>query len=121
MSKPIPIEAAQQLAEQYGLSQILVVGWQRQPAVTHITTFGVTADDKVRAAEAGDLLGKHLALYDVNRTVHADFRRDFDAGLFKESLDLLKLIRNRQGCTGPMLQQAERILNAAGQGVRSGG
>lgn len=121
MSKPIPIETAKQLAEQYGMSQILIVAWQRQPAATHVTTFGVTADDKVRAAQAGDLLCKHMLLYDVNRTVHADFRREFDAGLFKESLDLLKLIRNRQGCTGPMLQQAERILNAAGQGIRSGG
>lgn len=59
-----------------------------------------------------------LQLPRTQQTIHADFRLELDAGLYRESLDLLGLILGRNGTTAPMARQAERILKAAGRGVR---
>lgn len=114
------IEAAQQIAEQFGKSQIIILGWDGPGGGTHVTTYGDTAENKVMAARGGDFVSKYLGLAETQTSIR-DFREQFDAGLLQEALGLLKLIGNRQGCTVPMLQQAERICKAAGRGVRSGG
>jgi hypothetical protein len=122
MSEPIPVGSAKALVEQCGLSGVLTIGFGDVASRDkHVTTYGASAADKVLTAMIGDAVQHVLESELSGWKVHADFRQEYDAALFREALELLTLVRNRQGCTGPMLQQAERILNAAGRGVRSGG
>lgn len=121
MNEPIPIDQARRIAEELGKAQVIVLAWDGTGGKIHVTTYGTTAENKLHAALGGDRLSQFLELDGPGQKVHADFRRDFDAGLLREALDLIQLLHNRQGVTGPMLEQAERILKATGHGVRRGG
>lgn len=118
--KQVPVAIAKQIAEQCDKSQVVILAYDPVHMLTHTTTYGVSAFDKENAAAAGELLSKTMGC-DLGRKVeYEDFHRDFDPALFKEALDLLATIRGRNGCNDQMVQQAERILKAAGRGVRQG-
>lgn len=116
----VPVEAAAVIAREFSKSQVVIISLDPLHRLVHTTTFGVSASDKVEAARAGDFLAEQLGLDLAQRNYVVDFRDEYQPALYREALDLLKLIRNRNGCTPQMVQQAERILNAAGEGVRAG-
>lgn len=52
--KKIPVSAAKQVAEEHGLSQVILLGWDGK--VTHIVTYGKTVEDCDMVAQAGNHL-----------------------------------------------------------------
>lgn len=50
MPKRIPIKAAKRVAEEHGLRQVILLGWDGEN--THIVTYGVTKADCAAAAQA---------------------------------------------------------------------
>lgn len=51
-TKRIPVSAAKKIAEEFGLKQCLLIGWDGELA--HIVTFGKTKADCAAAAKAQD-------------------------------------------------------------------
>lgn len=51
-TRRIPIAAARRVAEQFGLKQCLLIGWDGQR--THVVTYGATKADCDAAAKAQD-------------------------------------------------------------------
>ena len=54
----IPIAAAKKVAEQFGLRQCLLIGWDGEH--THVVTYGVTKADCAAAAKAQDFWTGHI-------------------------------------------------------------
>lgn len=123
---PIQVAEMQALCAQHGFDLVVAFGYSREGQRVYRATFGVDAVDKVFAVQLAERCELAMSL-DEEGQVYEDFRRDFDvandegrAALFKEAIDLLKLIVSRNGTTAPMIQQAERITKAAGRGTRAG-
>lgn len=51
-TKRIPVSAAEKVAEQFGLKQVLLIGWDGNR--THVVTYGQTKADCDAAARAQD-------------------------------------------------------------------
>lgn len=116
----IPVIVARMIAEKYAKNQVVILAWDAMHGLTHTTTYGVSAFEKENAAAVGAICTKAIGADLSAKQTFEDFHDNMDPALYREALELLRLIRNRQGCTGPMLQSAERILKAAGFGVRHG-
>lgn len=54
MPKRIPISAAKKVAQDHDCRQVILLAWDGQ--LTHIVTYGKTADDCAQAATGGNLL-----------------------------------------------------------------
>jgi hypothetical protein len=118
--KPIPVGIATRIAEEFSKAQVVILAWDPEHQLTHTVTYGVSAFDKENAAAMGEICTQAIGGDLSKRHTFEDFHRDYDPALYKEALDLLALIRGRNGCTPHMVQEAERILRAAGRGVRQG-
>lgn len=118
--KPIPVEVAREIAEQFHKVQVVILAYDSLYQLTHATTYGETAFDKENVAAAGELCSQAIGADLSRKQTFEDFHRDYDPANYKEALDLLALIRSRNGCNPVMVQQADRILKAAGRGVRQG-
>lgn len=57
-TKCIPISAAKKVAQQFGLKQCLLIGWDGES--THVVTYGVTKADCDAAAKAQDFWTGHI-------------------------------------------------------------
>lgn len=58
MPKRIPIAAARRVAEEFGLKQCLLIGWDGEQ--THVVTYGETKADCEAAAKAQDFWTGHI-------------------------------------------------------------
>lgn len=56
MPKRMPIKAARDVGDAYGLSQVLLVGLDADGARAHVVTWGKTLEDCKLAADAGNNL-----------------------------------------------------------------
>lgn len=58
--KPVPIDAAKAIAEEYGYDQVIIyarrVGEVPEPCGEHMTTYGINKDHCAAAAQIGDHL-----------------------------------------------------------------
>jgi hypothetical protein len=118
--KPVPVEVAARISEQFDKSQVIVVAWDAVFGKLHTTTFGVTAFDKESAAAAGEICCKALDGNLSEKKVFEDFHNDYDPAFLKEATDLLKTISRRQDSSPTTLQRIERLLKAMGHGIRQG-
>jgi len=82
---PIPVEAAQELAEKYQKSQVLIVAVDPVHGLFHYTTFGVGAEDKVAVAHMADTVADIISDGDTAK-VFEDFRAG-EAAQYKAQLD----------------------------------
>src|SRR3954454_15981188 len=80
--KQITTDVAKQIAEHFEKSQVVVWAWDPAHELVHVTTYGVSAEDKVVAAQSGELVGQVLGLDRSKQRSFQDFRQHFDAGLF---------------------------------------
>jgi acetylornithine/succinyldiaminopimelate/putrescine aminotransferase len=55
-SKPIPISAARDLADQYGYDQIIIYARKCNSGMEHMTTYGVNPAHCSAASKIGDFL-----------------------------------------------------------------
>jgi len=58
MPKRVPIKAAKDVAHKYGLSQVVVVGWDGK--LTHVVTYGTTLEQCEQAAIGGNKIKRWL-------------------------------------------------------------
>ena len=60
MSKRIPIKSARDIANNYGYSQVIIVAWDRETGLQHVTTYGKIIQDCEQAAKGGNFVKKAL-------------------------------------------------------------
>lgn len=118
--KPIPVEAAREIAAKYDKTMVVVLAWDPVHRLTHATSYGVSAFEKEQAAGVADIcteaIGGDLS---KKRTVE-DFHRNYDPALYCEASEILAEIFRRHGTTPHMLQRIERWRKAAGHVLREG-
>jgi hypothetical protein len=56
--KKLPVTAAKNVAEAYGLKQVILMAWDGE--LTHVVTWGQTQDDCAMAAEGGNYLKEKM-------------------------------------------------------------
>jgi hypothetical protein len=117
---PVPVEIARSIAEQFEKSQVVILSFDPKRRLTHTTTYGVNAFDKENAAAAGEICARAVGCDLSQKQSYEDFHDSYEPALYREALELFKKIRARQGCTPAALQSIERILKAAGCGLRQG-
>lgn len=78
--KQVPVEAAKQIAVNYGRDIVIICCWSHEYKLLHTTTYGVAPADKVSAANGGEICAKALASDLTRKTEYEDFRKDLDAG-----------------------------------------
>ena len=74
MYRPIPVGEAAALSRQYLKSMVVILAWDPVHKLSHVTTFGDSAEDKHRAAAVGEEAAKLLGLDPEKRTTFEDFR-----------------------------------------------
>lgn len=58
--KPVPIEAARFIAEQFSKSIVVIIAWDDEHRLLHTATYGVNAEQKRFAARAGEIAAAAL-------------------------------------------------------------
>jgi hypothetical protein len=118
--QPVPVAEAKRISDQYAKSMVVILVYDPVYCLTHTTTYGVSAFDKENAAASGEIAARALGSDLGRRQNHDDFHDDYSPALYREALEILKTIRSRNGTTPVQVQQIERLLKAAGNGVRQG-
>lgn len=60
--KEVPIEAAKRIAEEFDKSQVIIVCWDPEHCLTHVTTYGKSLKDCEEAAMGGDFVREALGV-----------------------------------------------------------
>ena len=71
---PIPVKAAKDIAEKYEKCIVIINAWDNVHGLLHITTYGVSEQDKLNAASGGDISAEALGAYMPAKTTYQDFR-----------------------------------------------
>ena len=90
--KPIPVDAARQIADQYQKDIVLLVAWDQASSKTHVVTWGREPPQKTSAAAAGDMIRQMLRLEGAAE-VYEDFRREGEAA---STVDALYRTKHRE-------------------------
>lgn len=72
--KPVPVEAAQTIADQYGKSIVIVYSWDAQYGLLHTTTYGLGPQNKAWAAAGGEIGAKALGAVTELSLYSEDYR-----------------------------------------------
>ena len=92
--KPIPVEAAKRIALEFDKQQVVIIAVDNVHNQYHTTTYGISAEDKVTAANMGEFLTRQLPCDTTKSEFNEDFRRDFDAAKYKQARELLRASLN---------------------------
>lgn len=60
MSKEIDVEAAAAISELYEFPEVVIFGYDPVSKMQHVTTYGITKEQSIDAARAGNYLKKAL-------------------------------------------------------------
>jgi hypothetical protein len=113
--KPVPIKAAQSIAEEFGYHQVIVIARAIGPdGKEHVTTFGVDAKNCAAAAMASDFL-KFKVMGWASEETHEDLRY---AALTKTLEDILDAVDDLR--LVDRLKEIERIATAGLLEARGG-
>lgn len=83
--KPIPVEVARKIAETYDKSTVIIIAYDPVHEVFHHSTYGVSAEDKIVAANMGEAISDMIA--DTPRSKFFEDFRDLDAAKAKVQID----------------------------------
>lgn len=92
--KPIPVEVARKIAEAYDKSTVIIIAYDPLHQVFHHSTYGVSAEDKVVAANMGESIADMIA--DTPRSKFFEDFRDLDAAKAKVQIDAIQ--QKLDGC-----------------------
>lgn len=84
--QPVPVSAAADIARQYAKQIIVILSCDTAHNLTHYTTFGVSAEEKIQAANIGDLVAN--IINGGKSHIFEDFRL-LDAAQAKAKIDEL--------------------------------
>ena len=109
--KPIPVDAARQIADQYQKDIVLLVAWDQASSKTHVVTWGREPPQKTSAAAAGDMIRQMLRLEGAAE-VYEDFRREGEAAstvdalrrqlsAIREAIDKIVVTEGQDAVGGP--------------------
>jgi hypothetical protein len=85
----VPVLIAAEIGERCCKDIVIVLSWDAWHNLTHTTTWGRRANDKLVAAEAGNLVAAIFGADVDQKRVYEDFR--LDSARLKEENDRLKL------------------------------
>lgn len=77
--KPIPVEAAKQIAETYKKNMVVIMAYDNVHEQIHTTTYGVSPEDKNLAAVWGELFTAITGADVVKSTWYEDYRTTKEA------------------------------------------
>lgn len=60
--KNVPISAAKEIAKKYNKAQVLLLCWEEETGLTHITTYGINKKHCDMAAAGGQVVAEALGL-----------------------------------------------------------
>lgn len=86
---PVPVAAAKSISEQCDKSMVIILAWDPVHKMTHCTTYGRNADEKLVAAHAGERCTAALGGSLTHRQTFEDFR-ERPAAEAAETIDRLK-------------------------------
>jgi hypothetical protein len=87
--RPVPVAAAAAISENYRKQIVVIFAWDAEHSRSNVSTFGISASDKIVAAEAGERMAEFLGLDMAQRRTHEDFRY-LDCAQAKERIDELQ-------------------------------
>jgi hypothetical protein len=85
--KPVPVEAAKQIAEHYDKDMVVILSYDSVHEMTHTTTYGKTAFDKENAAAAGEICAKAIGSDLSRKQIFEDFHDDYSPAKLREALE----------------------------------
>jgi hypothetical protein len=94
--KPIAVEAAKRIAQQFDKQVVVIFATDRPHERVHVTSYGVSAEDKCEAAQIADLIGQRFGDY-ARREEFEDFRHVPAAQAKAREEQLMATIRNLIG------------------------
>ena len=72
--REIPVDAAQKIGDAFDKDIVIITAWDSRHLMIHTTTWGRNLDDKLRAADGGEIVARALGA-DLDRTTtFTDFR-----------------------------------------------
>jgi len=85
---PIPSAVAQRISDEFKKSQVVICTFDPVHALLHFTTYGVSPEDKIQAAEMGDTISAIIS--DTSKKVEFEDFRHLDAATSKAKIDALR-------------------------------
>lgn len=86
--RPIPVDEARAIADRYRKRMVVILAYDGAHEKTHVTTYGVAAEDKVNAAAVGDRCAAVVGADLAQKQSHEDFRA-IEASQWAERVDRL--------------------------------
>lgn len=71
---PIPVIALADIAESFEKDIVVISAWDREHSRLHVSTYGITEEDKYAAAKAGEIVFEALGGDNKEKIVFEDFR-----------------------------------------------
>lgn len=116
--KPIPVEVAKAIAEQYEKCQVIILCYDPVHKLTHTTTYGVGHFEKENAAAAGAAATKFLGGDLARKVVMEDYHLNYDAAICTAALDLLQKMFTLHAAPPWAIGEIESILKQVGRHPR---
>lgn len=88
----VPVEAARQIAQQFGKTQVVILTYDPVSELTTTTTYGVSPFDKENAAAVGKIVTAAIGCDLSKRQDFEDYHRDYDAARYKAALEIMRRI-----------------------------
>jgi hypothetical protein len=76
---PVPVTAAATIAREYRKSIVVIAAWDPEHGLLHMTTFGVSPQEKQWAATAGEIVSAALGCSPSEKICFEDFRRTVES------------------------------------------
>ena len=86
--RPVPVSVASTIAARFNKDMVIILCWDAFRERLYVTTWGRSAGDKLRAAEAGTMFADLCGVDIKQERVYEDFR--LDAARLKVENDALK-------------------------------
>ena len=121
----VPVDAARQIAEACAKSIIVIASYDPVHGLLHVTTYGVSPQDKEWAAQAGELVAETLAVGARDLWQTFEDYRHLDAGKATARIERLSracvaadhaiasVMAVREGITDEALQTCRDFIKAA--------
>ena len=86
--QPVPVAIAEEISFRYAKDVVVIVCYDTEHNMFHTTTYGNSAEDKLHAADLGEVLCEAAGGVLREKVVYEDFR--LNAGRLKEENDRLR-------------------------------